>query len=119
MVACTIAETMAERRGSVHSGCDLSRALTVRSIGQDMPTIGRALARQLLSWRGNKQEIGTLAPIVLAVMLGEMQAATPAQRREELEYLVVAYLAFTRLCGRQGMLYMALLSPFLLTSAQA
>ncbi|KAH9890919.1 Urb2/Npa2 family-domain-containing protein [Cubamyces lactineus] len=70
---------------------------------QDMPAVGRPLVQRLLSWRGNKQEVGALAPVVLAVMLGEMQAVTPARRREELEYIVVAYLAFTRFCGRQDM----------------
>ena len=83
-----------------------------------MPTIGKPLAQQLLSWKGNKQEVGALAPVVLAVMLGEMQAATPAQRREELEYMVIVYLAFTRLCGRQGRLYPIPWLSFLLTLAQ-
>ncbi|KAI8995332.1 Urb2/Npa2 family-domain-containing protein [Trametes punicea] len=70
---------------------------------EDLPTLGRPLARRLLSWTGEKGQLTSLAPSVLAILLSEMQAAPAARHEEQLEYVVVAYLAFARLCERQDM----------------
>ncbi|KAL7285691.1 hypothetical protein ACG7TL_000796 [Trametes sanguinea] len=72
-----------------------------REDGDQLPVIGKPLVRRLLTWTGDKQEVAKLASTVLSILLGEVQAA-PTQQGQ-LEYVVVAYLAFARMCDQQEM----------------
>ncbi|KAI9066632.1 hypothetical protein FKP32DRAFT_1589329 [Trametes sanguinea] len=76
----------------------LRRWLKCEDVDQ-LPALGKPLVRRLLAWTGDRQEVAQLAPTVLAILLGEVQAAnTP--HGERLEYVVVAYLALVRLCDQ-------------------
>lgn len=41
-----------------------------------------------------------LAPVVLSILLGEVQTAIPTERAERLQYVVVMFLSLARACGR-------------------
>ncbi|CDO72438.1 hypothetical protein BN946_scf184977.g139 [Trametes cinnabarina] len=69
--------------------------------GNQLPSLGKPLARRLLKWTDEKQDVAHAAPAVLAILLGEVEAAAAAQRKEQIEYVVVAYLALARMCDRQ------------------
>ncbi|KAI0374393.1 hypothetical protein BV20DRAFT_977085 [Pilatotrama ljubarskyi] len=67
----------------------------------DVPSLGKGLVRRLLTWTGDQHRVGAFAPVVLSILLGEVQTATgPAEREERLQYLVVAYLSLGRVCGQ-------------------
>lgn len=71
------------------------------------------LSRRLLSTVGNKRDTATLGPIVLSILLGEIQSSSSEEARERIEYLTVAYLALARVGGRDGKLRRMLLSDAL------
>ncbi|KAI0359178.1 hypothetical protein OH77DRAFT_1473878 [Trametes cingulata] len=65
----------------------------------DTPSLGKALVQRLLSWSGEQGRFGALAPVVLSILLGEVQASAASTEREErLQYVVVAYLSLARVC---------------------
>ncbi|KAI0757227.1 Urb2/Npa2 family-domain-containing protein [Daedaleopsis nitida] len=67
-----------------------------------MPTLGRQLSSSLLSWKGDQRDLETLAPVVLAILLGELQKNEAADYREHAEYMVIAFVALARICGTSG-----------------
>ncbi|PIL29586.1 hypothetical protein GSI_08222 [Ganoderma sinense ZZ0214-1] len=68
----------------------------------EIPNIGMQLSRKLLSPVGNKRDIIALGPVVLSILLGEVQSSSSEEARERVEYLTVAYLALLRVGGRDG-----------------
>ncbi|KAH9853182.1 Urb2/Npa2 family-domain-containing protein [Lenzites betulinus] len=69
-------------------------------VEEDIPFLGQPLSRRLLSWGGDKKQAVDLAPVVLSILLGEVQAVPSAERAERLQYVVVVYLSLVRVCGR-------------------
>lgn len=67
---------------------------------EEVPLLGKSLSQRLLSWTGDKQHAMALAPVVLSILLGEVQATTPVERAEGLQYVVVMFLSLARACGR-------------------
>ncbi|KAI0670121.1 Urb2/Npa2 family-domain-containing protein [Trametes maxima] len=67
----------------------------------ETPVLGGSLARQLFSWKGEERDIATVSPVVLVILLGEVQVAPPTGRGERLEFVIVAYLTLSKLCGNQ------------------
>ncbi len=80
------------------------------------------LSRRLLSLVGDKRDTVTLGPVVLSILLGEIQSSPSEESRERIEYVTVAYLALARVGGRDGKLRRMILSDalsMLKTSPQA
>ncbi|OJT14368.1 hypothetical protein TRAPUB_9083 [Trametes pubescens] len=67
---------------------------------EEVPLLGRPLSQRLLSWAGDKRHAMTLAPVVLSILLGEVQAAPSVERAERLQYVVVMFLSLVRTYGR-------------------
>lgn len=71
------------------------------------------LSRRLLSLVGDKRDTVTLGPVVLSILLGEIQSSPSEESRERIEYVTVAYLALARVGGRDGKLRRMILSDAL------
>ncbi|KAI1797672.1 Urb2/Npa2 family-domain-containing protein [Ganoderma leucocontextum] len=78
----------------------------VRTLGRwlgvddsEIPNVGMQLSRRLLSPKPDSVPLG---PVVLSILLGELQGSPPGEARERIEYVTVAYLALVRVGGRDG-----------------
>lgn len=70
----------------------------------DLPRIGRQLSSRLLSWDVDGQQLQDMAPIALSILFAELQDQH-VDIVEHVEYVLVAFLSLTRICGRSGELY--------------
>ncbi|KAI0768505.1 Urb2/Npa2 family-domain-containing protein [Trametes elegans] len=61
-----------------------------------LPVFGEDLSRRLLTWSDDKEQLASLAPVVLAILLAEVQDAAPSERGGRLLYVIVAYLSLAR-----------------------
>ncbi|KAH9921960.1 Urb2/Npa2 family-domain-containing protein [Epithele typhae] len=64
-----------------------------------LPQISRKLAERLLSHSNDMQQTVALAPMIVSILFGEINALDSEHTGEHIEYVVVTYIALVRICG--------------------